>query len=146
MVLQLARFVVWPEAAPQTSQFRFCVLGSNKFLETLQQVVQHESVHGRRIVTSRIEGSRDLTGCEVAYVAAATERDLQGIFDGRPELPVLTASDLPGFAARGGMVALVAQEGRIGIEINRESGERAGLQFSSRLLKLARIVRTSGVR
>ena len=56
--------------------------------------------------------------------------------------PVLTVSDIDGFAARGGILNFVLRDKKIRFVINVQAADRAGLKLSSRLLKLAEIVTT----
>ncbi len=55
-------------------------------------------------------------------------------------LPVLTVSDLPGFAQQGGVIGLVRQSGRLRFEVNRGVAQSAGLRLSADLLSLAMTV------
>ena len=55
--------------------------------------------------------------------------------------PVLTVSDGNGFAAAGGIIELYVDKGRMRFAINLDAVEQSGLNLSSRLLGLARIVR-----
>ena len=64
------------------------------------------------------------------------------------DLPIVTVSDLEGFAMSGGVIELVvaAHERRPGeqsvyVHVNLEAGGRAGLRFSSRFLGLKRAVK-----
>ena len=58
------------------------------------------------------------------------------------DAPVLTVSDLKGFAEQGGMIGFrITQDGRVAFDINLPRVEKTGLRMSSQLLKLARIVR-----
>jgi hypothetical protein len=53
--------------------------------------------------------------------------------------PVLTISDLPGFAEHGGAVGMLS-DARIGLVVNPNTLRAAGLQVSSKLLRLSRLV------
>ena len=53
---------------------------------------------------------------------------------------ILTVSDIEEFAERGGMIGFRIEEKRVRFSVNTEAADRAGLQISSRLLKLARLV------
>jgi hypothetical protein len=53
---------------------------------------------------------------------------------------VLTVGDTAGFAERGVLINLQRQDSRLGFEINLAQARRSGLRFSSKLLKLGRIV------
>ena len=55
--------------------------------------------------------------------------------------PVLTVGDTAGFINSGGMIRFTERGRRIRFEINLAAAERASLRVSSRLLRLADIVR-----
>ncbi len=55
--------------------------------------------------------------------------------------PVLTLSDVEQFARVGGMAQLYVEDGRIRFRVNLENTKRSRLQFSSRLLALATLVK-----
>jgi hypothetical protein len=142
MLLQVARFVEWPQQNPAGGDsFRVCVLSNERFLKLVQGAAQNERVHGRAVSTIRLNHIREIDACDVAYIQAAPERELQMLFDGRYAGPALTVSPIDEFASRGGMVGLVMSNGRIGLEINLAAGEKTGLRFSSKLLRLARVFR-----
>jgi hypothetical protein len=56
---------------------------------------------------------------------------------------ILTVGDVPGFCESGGAVNLDVVESRVKLEINVDATARSGLQVSSKLLSLARIVHDS---
>ena len=53
---------------------------------------------------------------------------------------MLTVSDIPGFAAQGGMLELVIDANRVVFEANADAIDRGGLRMSSKAMKLARAV------
>jgi len=55
--------------------------------------------------------------------------------------PVLTIGQCVQFTRLGGVSALIREGGRYQFQINREAAERAGLKVSSKLLRLATVVR-----
>ena len=55
-------------------------------------------------------------------------------------LPILTVSDIGGFAQAGGMIGLFESEQHIRFNINITVARQANLKLSSQLLKLATIV------
>jgi hypothetical protein len=70
------------------------------------------------------------------------EGRLSAVLASAKRLPVLTVSDIPHFAERGGMIGLVNQEDRIRFEVNVAPIEDSGLTVSSELLKVAlRVIR-----
>ena len=55
-------------------------------------------------------------------------------------LPVLTVSDVDGFARQNGAIALVRADGRLQFDINVDVLNRAGLKPHSQMMRLARQV------
>jgi hypothetical protein len=56
------------------------------------------------------------------------------------ELPILTVSEIEGFAQRGGIINFIIVEKKIRFEINPDAAKQVGIHISSQLLQLARIV------
>ncbi len=56
--------------------------------------------------------------------------------------PLLTISDIEGFAGGGGIIGLFLAERRVRFAINVGAARIAGLRISSQLLKLGRLVST----
>jgi hypothetical protein len=52
--------------------------------------------------------------------------------------PVLTVSDAEGFTSQGGVIGLLLEDDRVRFEIGVAAAQAAGLQISSKLLRLSR--------
>jgi hypothetical protein len=65
--------------------------------------------------------------------------------DGIKTLPVLSVSDGKGFSQSGGIIELYVEGGRMRFAINVDAAERSGLHLSSRLLGLAKVMRSGHV-
>lgn len=140
MLLQITKFVEWPEGSSRNA-FKICVLGGGRILTALGEAAEGQNRGGRPLEVAFIEKAGQSTGCQVVFVAAAAEREVQALLQQNGPA-VLTVSSRAGFGRQGGMVNLVRSEGRIAIELNPGAGERAGIRFSSRLLQLGRLVQT----
>jgi hypothetical protein len=57
---------------------------------------------------------------------------------------VLTVGEADRFARRGGMIGFVLEDNRVRLEVNRAAAEKAGLQLSSKLLAVSRLVKPDG--
>lgn len=76
-------------------------------------------------------------GCHILFIPAEEAERVDGVLRAVALAPVLTVSDSPDFARSGGMIGLKQRGGRIRFDINLGAARRAGLNLSSRLLKLA---------
>jgi hypothetical protein len=136
----LSGFVSWPEPGPQhNDEFRLCVLGNDPFGEVLD-TLSGKPVHGRSLKVRRLTAAATIDTCHLVYISESEiERYaiLLGMIRSRP---VLTVSDIDGFALHGGIIRFKLVDNRVRLEINPEAAERAGLKISSKLLSLATIV------
>jgi len=140
-LFNFARFVTWPPTrfATPDAPVEICVLGSQGFSEVLEETVAGKTVGARSLHVKRVEQSRELLDCQVAYVmtetGAQTEHLLAQIA-GHSVLTVYEASS----ALPGGVVRFYLEDRRVRFEINAAEAEREKLQVSSKLLAVAKVV------
>jgi hypothetical protein len=79
----------------------------------------------------------------VVFISDAEPKNTASILAGAEASSALTIGENQGFAERGGVVNLVIHDANIHFEINTAAAERKHLIISSKLLALARIVRTA---
>ncbi|OPY14564.1 MAG: hypothetical protein A4E66_00367 [Syntrophus sp. PtaB.Bin001] len=141
-VYNFFKFVSWPqEALPnQEAELTLCVMGSDPLGNTLESLNGKE-VKGRKLKVKKIRKKEEADSCQALYICrseqARAEKILKGI-----KGPVLTIGDMKQFASSGGVINLVIVNKRVSFEINTDAAAQAGIQISSQLLKLARIVGT----
>jgi hypothetical protein len=134
-----SKFVDWPAKGThsQSDSFTICVLGEDPFGPALNTTLADESIAGKSVVAKRIPTLQDAANCRVLFISSSEDKQLTQIFAMLGDASVLTVSDLPQFTRRGGMVQFLLQDNKIRFEVNLASAERAGLSFSSELLKVA---------
>ena len=116
-----------------------CVLAPNPFGRVLEQLIEGESLSGRRLAVRYVHADA-VNACHLLYVpsgAAGRRALLRRI----AASPILTVSDAPRFLDEGGMVQLTIVENRVRFEIGAGAAGRAGLRLSAQLLRLAVTVR-----
>ena len=141
-LFNFGKFVRWPVMANSVDSLRICVLGKNSFGNVLEATVKGEAISGKPVTARDIPSMHEADGCHILFVSMSEESHLGAILASAKRLPVLTVSDIPHFAERGGMIGLVNQEDRIRFEVNVTPIEDSGLTVSSELLKVAlRVIR-----
>ena len=136
-----AKFVEWPQQtfATPTSPIILCILGSDPFGDSLDKIAER-TVGERPVAIRRLARVEESNGCHVLFLSRSESTRLQSILNELAPAPILTVSDIPGFADAGGMIGLVSVGQRIRFEINLRAATRAKLKISSQLLKLARVI------
>jgi hypothetical protein len=146
LTYKLAKFVTWPAERESTATFSLCILGQHPFESAL------DGLRGLKIKERTIT-VRDVTavpeqvgGCDLLFVAESESDRLVDVLVELADKPVLTISDMPRFAKRGGIVELQNRDNHVGFEINVAAYRRAGLVISSQLLQLATLLDDSQAR
>jgi hypothetical protein len=132
------KFVEWPAKATAADNFfSICVLGEDPFGATFDSTIAGESIGGKKVVVKRIGRPQDALGCRILFISSSEQSRLKEIVATLDKASVLTVSDIPQFARRGGMIQFVVDANRVRFEVNLTIAERAGLILSSQLLKVA---------
>lgn len=138
-----AKFTEWPTNAfaATNSPFVIAVLGRDPFGKNLDEIVKDKQLAGRAVVVRRYRRLEDVGDCHVLFTLEGDAERQKEIFHFLERRPVLTVGEGEGFAARGGVVRFFKEDKRVRFEINVAPAKAAGLQMSSRLLRLAVIVK-----
>jgi hypothetical protein len=137
-IYNFARFTTWPADLPATDSFAICVLGDSAVADALERAVAGRQLRERPITVSRVNPGAPKRGCQILYVSGVPVRQAADVVGELREAPVLTISNIDGFASAGGMTQFFFEHGQLRFRIHLESAKRAGLQISSRLLVMAR--------
>jgi hypothetical protein len=144
-VLNIARFVSWPKEAPEHegSPLQLCLYQNNPFGEAIR-TIEGKIVNKRPLQISLIQSLAQSDSCRLLLIGPDEMPNFSEESQQAADRPLLTIADLtdtdPPPPHQPALVALVRNGARIGFEINLAKARRAGLQMSSNLLKLAKIV------
>ncbi|PTL81137.1 DUF4154 domain-containing protein [Vitiosangium sp. GDMCC 1.1324] len=141
---RFTRFIDWPEVsfpAPD-APFVFCIVGEASFGDYLERMAAERKAKGRPIVVRRMAFPSSPEGCHLLFIAQSEQKRLEEILSHVVGKPILTVGDTSGFASAGVMINFFVERGFVRFEINMSAAREAGLKFSSKLLKLGRIVTT----
>jgi hypothetical protein len=141
-LFNFTKFTDWPPKAFPSSNAPLVIgiVGEDPFGKTIDDVVSGEVVAGHPLVVKRLRADGDLRGCHVLFISRSEKERLPEVLRQLKGSPVLSVSEIDGFAAQGGMVNLLLANKTVKMEINQAAAEHAGLQISAKLLKLARLV------
>jgi hypothetical protein len=138
-----AEFVDWPSVGRDAS-VTIGILGQDPFGPLLEETMKNRALQNRALVLKRVSSVEEALRCQIVYVSASERHRLDETLRVLEKSSILTVSDIDGFAERGGMIGFAIEQNRVRFHINTEAVERANLQISSRLLKLARVVTPAG--
>ncbi len=137
-VFNFAKFTRWPDGvwADIGEPLQICALGQDPLVKELQGLTG-KTIQGHSVTVRQLESAPIPDACHVLYVATSMQDGYRDVITSLSARAVLTVSEIPQFARQGGMVQLYARDGRIRFNINLSAAGQAGLELSSRLLRLA---------
>jgi hypothetical protein len=143
MLYNFTKFVEWPDRAlgENGSSLVVGVLGDDPMTPVLAAALQNKTIYGHPILVLRLSSNADLKTCAVLLVGSSDRKEIARIVQSVGRAPVLTIGEQAQFSRLGGVIAFIRDGSRIRFEINPDAADRAGLQVSSKLLRLADVWR-----
>ena len=142
-LLNFANYVEWPprNAADSGGAFTIGVYGDASFASLLSQAASGKTVNGRKMEVRRFSAIRDIKPCHILFIPSSEEARTGRILRAVKDWNVLTVGESEGFARNGGIIGFFLEDKKVRFEINPDEANKSGLKISSKLLKLARIVK-----
>ena len=130
---RFAQFTEWPVEVGTT--LNLCVHGTDPFGAALD-ALQGKMVERRIIAVVRNVHADALDSCQIIYVAPQAA-DLPEVLEKIRGRPVLIVADTPGAARLGVTLNMAVVNSHVTFEANMVAARTAGINVSSRLLRLA---------
>lgn len=133
------QFVTWPNGV---STFRdrvttIGVIGNNPFGNRLQQLTEQQSQEAAPVRIAYFDSPEQAVNCQILFISQSERRNLGRILNAVRNLPILTVGDDDSFAPRGCVIGFARHGDTVGIIVNEAAAERARLELSSKLLRIA---------
>lgn len=146
---RFTRFIEWP-ADPAVSnpsnQFILCIIGKDPFGPYLTELATAVKIQNKQILLRNIDSTKEIEPCNLLFISNSEKLNLPYILNHTRAKPILTVGDSPGFGERGVLINFYQADAFIRFEINRSAVEQSRLRFSSRLLKLGRLIDSNNLR
>jgi hypothetical protein len=142
-MVNFARFTEWPREAfaGEASAVLIGVVGRDPFGEALDKTLAGQKVGARPFEIRRGKRLADVGECHLLFISDADRERVEDALIALRGRHVVTVSDYLEFAAMGGVIGFYAEGKKIRFEVNPRAAERQGVKLSSKLLRLARIVK-----
>lgn len=137
-------YVEWPAGTfgDPSAPYVIGILGADDIAHELGQTVAGRKIGNRGIEVRRLRRGDSLAGLHMVFVGASDSAQLAPLVRPAQAQPILVvAEDERGLPA-GAAINLVVVDGKVRFDVALDAAERAGIRLSSRLLSVARSVRT----
>lgn len=144
LIFNFLQFVEWPpevwEQSPST--MHICVVGGDRFGLALT-TLEREIVRGKHIEISHLEASETgrLKNCQVVFFTDGSQIEIDRVLSFVRNQSILTVGESSDFLEKGGVISLLIDSDRVVFDINRRAALQARLNVSSKLLRVARMVK-----
>ncbi|PYK99772.1 MAG: DUF4154 domain-containing protein [Verrucomicrobia bacterium] len=166
-LLNFVEFVEWPAGAfpDAKSPIVVGVMGKDPFGAELDKL-QDKVINGRRLQIKRFKGALEFRGeetpgrrrddlavkqgkklaelksCHILFISSSERNYLPLILKPLKSASVLTVGETELFLHEGGIINFLDGTNRLQLEISLDAAERARLKISSKLLSLAKVIKT----
>lgn len=142
-VYTATKFIDWPAQAfgGEDDPLILGVLGEDPYGPVLDRTVEGKTVRGRSVLVKRYRTLQELEPTHVLFISASELHELPAVLAALEGRSVLTVSDAERFARLGGIMGLRLQENMVQFEVNVDAAQRAGLEISSKILRLGKVVK-----
>jgi len=144
-VAKFPLFVSWPEKSFEspTSPIVVGLLGSDTFGPHLEAALKDKVAGGHPVKVKICETLEEAASCQIVFIAESDKATVETILKELAKHTVLTVSDEPNFAERGGMLGLAESDRKIRLEANVEAIQHSNLRVDPQLLRISKVVASS---
>ncbi|WP_227819477.1 YfiR family protein [Mariprofundus micogutta] len=145
-IFNFIRFTDWPEnslakdAAPDKDSVLINVLHNQKIHDTLKRIIAKPAAQKLGLALQSCNQTSCIQNSSVLFIGESDRGHFSQLLKLVEGSPVLTISDVPGFAEQGGMVEIKYHNEKLTFVVNLQAVNRAGLYISAQLLQLGEIV------
>lgn len=142
LLMSFSQFVEWPAQAlgAPGSPFIIGVLGRDSLGKALDSQVKTAWVSGHPVVIERYRNTSKVKNCHILFISPPLTARTRKLLARLARQPILTVGETPDFLSRQGMIRFYTNEQqKIRVRINLDAVKSAGLDVSSKLLRVAEV-------
>ena len=140
-VLNFASLVHWPDSAlEEATTPDVAVMADTDPYALIERALDGRSAGGHLVRSRRAVSLDELGGAHIVFVTRDSGVGAEDVVSATLGKNVLLIGESRDFARRGGAINFYTEYRKIRFEVNPEAVKKAGLQISSRLLSVAKIL------
>lgn len=133
-------YTSWPDKAfAAADAARLCLFGDDPFGQQLEQNVAKQRVQDRPVQIRRLSNPEQVAGCHIIFINEPDAQLRSQILDSLRGSSALTVTDTKGPGT--GIINFVLKDNRVRFDVDDAAAAQAGLNISSKLLRLALTVK-----
>lgn len=140
-IYNFIRFTEWPgQKSANAREYSLTIMDNLQLLRIFRSEEFRKAAGDLTLTAQACDTPLCIGNSDALFIDKSMKEGLAKVLLFAEGKPLLTISDIPGFAEQGGMIELRREENRVVFRINIESVRKSGLYISAQLLQLAEIV------
>lgn len=142
-IYDLIKATQWPKA--RSKDVMLCSLGRDPFGSAWQSIAG-KPIGARKLQITTLKTHNQFSDCDVLFIGMSERTRWSRIRADLAARPILTVSEMAGFARDGGMVAMMNVDNRLRFDVNLRAVQDAGLVINTDALEHANAVHALAAR
>jgi hypothetical protein len=142
---KFTQFTDWPENAELSDiskPFVISIIGENPFKGILKQTCRTRKIKNKKVEIRYISSTKEISPSHILFISASKKDQLPAILLAVKNKPILTVSEVEGFAEKGGHINFyMTKKGTLHFEINEAMVRASGLRMHLLLIEIAKMVK-----
>ena len=137
-------YVDWPETAfaDERAPYVIGVHGADDIALELAKLATTRPAADRPVQVRKVARGESLDGMHMLFIGAGAGNPAAMLAQSAPQRSLLVVTESDRAPARGASINLLVVDGRVRFDVSLDAAERAGIRLSSRLLAVARNLRS----
>ncbi|MCS6821573.1 MAG: YfiR family protein [Microscillaceae bacterium] len=135
-IANFIKYIKWPESY-QTGDFVIGVLGESPIIAELQDLAKTKTAGNQKIIVKKFPATNKITTCHMIFIPNAESdklNEVKRILDGKSTLIMTEKANM---CQQGSIANFILQNGRWRFELNKAAADKAKLNISVNLTKVA---------
>lgn len=140
---RLSNYITWPANTASNNAneyFNLCVLGEDTLKGFLQATYAEKAIKHKPVNIYYVDKVENITDCHLLFISISERTVLAEILAYTNNKPVLTVSEIRGFAEHNGIIQFYMQAQKVKLKINNQAALNHGLKISAKLLAIAKVI------
>ncbi len=138
-LVKFSSYVKWPKESflNPADPVIIGILGRDPFGSTIDKIARSFHTNNRSVEIRRFNDIGSLHRVHILFIPSAEIGKMNDINSALSNYAVLLTSNAPGFLEQSGMINFIMVNKKIRFNISRTNSQKAGLEISSKLLRVA---------
>jgi hypothetical protein len=139
IIYHFTKYVEWPDNK-KSGDFIIGIIGDTPLIDELNSLAQSKTANGHKIIVKTFSANQSTFNCNILFISEEESNCLKKVVAATAGSSILILTESKGLASKGSCINFIIVDGKLKLEINKNTIESQGLKIASELLSLGKIV------